>query len=112
MQRTILSSQGCDVKEESTKTIWWLTTGKGKGKKTDNEDESMPSECEDADANNDQLNEPYDTKILFDPDTPKDDVDGEESLFFYCKQWESGVICQCNQLWSFRENWAPAQPFT
>jgi len=33
MQRTILSSQGCDVKEESTKTIWWLTTGKGKGKK-------------------------------------------------------------------------------
>ena len=52
----------------------------------------MPSECEDDDANNDEVNEPDDTEIFFDPDTPKDDVEVEESLFFDCKQWEPGVM--------------------
>ena len=52
----------------------------------------MPSECEDDDANNDEVNEPDDTEIFFNPDTPKDDVEVEERLFFDCKQWEPGVM--------------------
>ena len=38
-----------------------------RGKKKGDEDESMPSECEDDDANNDEVNEPDNTEISLIP---------------------------------------------